>query len=185
MAFELERATMNIQRAAQERDQTKDMRKTDTKILEAAQARNDKQARVINKLCRDVSKVADLVTNLGKEFNQPIKSAKDQQAESNDESSKSNTLNSDRRKQTTTPVDEQLKEANSFLKMVGQWLVQFARNHKSTCKQLAISQEETLMANQKVEEFDGRIRAVLQEEYATKENNKFLETEVTSLKDKL
>ena len=71
----MERITITMQNVKMEKDQTVDMRKEDGIMLEAAQSRVEKQTKVINKICRDVSKVQDLVQTLSKEFNIPNKAA--------------------------------------------------------------------------------------------------------------
>ena len=44
------------------------MRKEDGVALDASKARVEKQTKVINKICRDVGKVQELVQTLSKEF---------------------------------------------------------------------------------------------------------------------
>ena len=61
LRLELEKMTITMQNVKIEKDQTVDMRKEDGVVLEAAQSRVEKQTKVINKICRDVSKVQDLV----------------------------------------------------------------------------------------------------------------------------
>ena len=102
----------------------------------------DKQTKVINKICRDVGKVKNLVQTIAKEFNisqnvfmQPAESVNETESETQSlQKQKANTI-----PKSKTFLDEQLKEANSFLKQVGEWLVQFAKVYKQTSKRLDMS----------------------------------------------
>ena len=75
LRLEMEKITITMQNVKVEKDQTVDLRKEDGIVLEAAQSRVEKQTKVINKICRDVGKVQDLVQTLSKEFHIPNKPA--------------------------------------------------------------------------------------------------------------
>lgn len=106
--------------------------------LEHTQAKVNKQAKLINKLCRDVSKVSDLVSNISKEFalqNRTVPAytvgvADEKPTPDTDRSSKTK----ESEKQPNLSLDDSLREANFFLKTIGDWLVSFAKLHKSTLK---------------------------------------------------
>ena len=102
--LEIEGLKRSIQHMRQEKDHTVDLRKEDGVALDAAKNRVEKQTKVINKICRDVGKVQELVHTLSKEFQIP---------------NKTNALTTDdghSRGGTNKQLDEQLREANSFLK---------------------------------------------------------------------
>lgn len=44
---------------------------------------------------------------------------------------------------TMAHLDEQLREANGFLKQIGDWLVQFAKTYKHALKSIDMAQTET------------------------------------------
>ena len=120
--LEVESLKRNIQQMKQEKEQTVDLRKEDGVALDAVKNRVEKQTKVINKICRDVGKVQELVHTLSKEFQIP---------------NKTNILTAEdghNRGAATKQLDEQLREANSFLKQVGEWLVQFAKMYKQAMR---------------------------------------------------
>ena len=53
-------------------------------------------------------------------------------------------------------MDEQLREANGFLKSIGEWLVSFAKKHKHVLKTVEIGQAEVDNANQQIKMLEGR-----------------------------
>ena len=72
---------------------------------------------MINKICRDVIKVQDLVNSISTEFQLPHRI----QAESGP------TQDGQRRQN----LEEQLRDTNGFLKQIGDWLVAFAKMSKN------------------------------------------------------
>ena len=68
MQYEIEKLTIQLQKMGHEKDHTQDLRKEDFGVLELTQKKVDNQGKVINKICRDVKKVQDLVNALSKEF---------------------------------------------------------------------------------------------------------------------
>ena len=89
--------------------------------MELTQLKVEKQGRVINKICRDVSKVQDLVNNISKEFQLPNRI----QPESSSIPTPDTTTQARRLANLTNSqhLDEQLREVNGFLKQIGEWLV--------------------------------------------------------------
>ena len=53
-------------------------------------------------------------------------------------------------------MDEQLREANGFLKSIGEWLVSFAKKHKHVLKTVEIGKAEVDNANQQIKMLEGR-----------------------------
>ena len=68
LGFELERLNMQLQKVAHEKEHNVELRKEDKGALEVTMQRVEKQTKVINKICRDVSKVQELVNSISKEF---------------------------------------------------------------------------------------------------------------------
>lgn len=68
LKFECERLTLQLQKVNHEKEETLEMRKEDCGAMEALQQKNERQARVINKICRDINKVQELVNSISKEF---------------------------------------------------------------------------------------------------------------------
>ena len=73
LQFEIERVTMKAQKASHEKEATQELRKEDFTALELTQQKVDRQSKVINKICRDVSKVQELVNSISSEFQMPNK----------------------------------------------------------------------------------------------------------------
>ena len=133
------------------------MRKEDGVALDAAKTRVEKQTKVINKICRDVGKVQELVQTLSKEFQIP---------------NKTNALTVDdghSRGAATKQLDEQLREANSFLKQVGEWLVQFAKMYKQTLRKQETLMNEIEIADKKLVGLDNKCRTLALDDQEVKE----------------
>ena len=79
-------------------------------------------------------------------------------------------------------MDEKLKEANGFLKQIGEWLVSFAKKHKHAIKTIEIGQLEIDNANQQIKMLEGRCMTTQQEEYEAREQGKMLTNELQTLK---
>ena len=165
LRLELERMTITMQNVKIEKDQTVDMRKEDGVVLEAAQSRVEKQTKVINKICRDVSKVQDLVSTLSKEFHIPNKA-------------QPSGIDDGRNRPPVKQLDEQLREANSFLKSVGEWLVQFAKQYKQNLRKQDNQQIELDIASQKLTSMENKCRTFQQDETEAKEKERYLAVEV-------
>ena len=68
LGFELERLNMQLQKLSHEKEHNVELRKEDKGALEVTMQRVEKQTKVINKICRDVSKVQELVNSISREF---------------------------------------------------------------------------------------------------------------------
>ena len=104
---------------------------------------------MINKICRDVGKVQDLVQALSKEFHVPTKT---QAVSVSSEDA--------RGRHSTKQLDEQLRDTNAFLKQVGEWLVQFAKTYKQNLRKQDGLQSELDIANQKINSTEMKCRTL-------------------------
>lgn len=92
-------------------------------------AKVNKQAKLISKLCRDVSKVSDLVGNISREFalqnrTVPQYGPDDKPTSDTDKSGKTEArTHTVPAEKFQTHIDDSLREANFFLKNIGDWLV--------------------------------------------------------------
>ena len=73
LRVDCERLNIRLQQIHKEKEAHVDLRKDDAVAFDASRSRIEKQTKVINKICRDVSKVQDLVLALTKEFQLPNK----------------------------------------------------------------------------------------------------------------
>jgi hypothetical protein len=65
---QLDRTTLDFMSLKQEFEQTQNSKTVNEHQLDHTLSKVNKQAKLISKLCRDVSKVSDLVSNISKEF---------------------------------------------------------------------------------------------------------------------
>lgn len=82
-------------------------------------------------------------------------------------------------------LDDTLREANFFLKNIGEWLVAFAKLHKSTLKRYDQAQNELKVYFQKIETTEVRCKHAEQDEMDAREKETFMKQEIEALKDKL
>jgi len=138
--MQLTRVTNDLITLKQEFEHTQNSKTVGEHQLDHISAKVSKQAKLISKLCRDISKVSDLVSNISKEFalqnrTVPQYGIDDKPTSDTDRRGKQGDL------KTAVPqeklqmsLDDSLREANFFLKNIGEWLVAFAKLHKSTLK---------------------------------------------------
>lgn len=62
------------------------------------------------------------------------------------------------RKLSNYRLDEQLREANGFLKQIGDWLVQFAKMYKQSLKNVDAAKLETESALKQVKMTESRLQ---------------------------
>lgn len=102
---------------------------------------------MINKICRDIGKVADLVNSISKEFQLSVRIQPDSAVPTQD---------GGRRQGSSGHLEEQLREANSFLKQIGDWLVVLAKTHQHVLKSLEMAQNEVESAHQQIKVLEQR-----------------------------
>jgi hypothetical protein len=78
-----------------------------------------------------------------------------------------------------------LREANFFLKTIGEWLVSFAKLHKSTLKRYDSAQQEMQVFIQKVDSAEMRCKQAEQDEMDAREREGFMKQELDVIKEKL
>ena len=170
LRVDVEKAKIGLQQLQTDKEHTVDLRKEDGLALDASRSRVEKQTKVINKICRDVGKVAELVQALSKEFQLPNKITSIIAFEAG------NNLK-------TKQLDEQLREANTFLKQVGDWLVQFAKMYKQNVRKCENLTNELEVSAKKIASLDTKCHTLQQDEQSAYEKERFLSVEMQKVKD--
>ena len=96
--------------------------------LEEASHKVSKQTQLIQKLCRDIAKVQDIVHNITKQHNfQELAQNPVQSVQRNS-------------------LEDSLLESHMFLKNIGEWLSGVARTHKELQKKADVTESELNVA---------------------------------------
>lgn len=112
-------------------------------------------------MCRDISKVSDLVSNISKEFalqNRTVPAYGAIEDKPTSDTSEKKAVAATIVDKFQPHLDDSLHEANFFLKNIGEWLVAFAKLHKSTLKRHDQAQSELQVQFQKVESTEFRCK---------------------------
>ena len=118
-----------------------------------------KQTQLIDKLCRDVSKVQELVRTISKQFKLPF--------------------------ELSQPHEEKTLEAHNFLKHIGEWLATFGKTHSQQSKKVETISQELNLAQISVERLENNLQRISNDGNEARNKEQFLSTELELVQESL